>query len=166
MRQDFSKIEDVESFLVPEGTYRCRVGEVLTGNSRDGSERWRFRLEAAEGERFGKTLAWDSITWSDRGMYRVKAVLEAFGFDVSGTLDVDADELKGRLVQVDLRHEQWEDPVTGKRTERMTVPYLGYESAPQEGQESSGWSGDTGGTASAIAECAGEGDDSDGGIPF
>ncbi len=133
MRHDFSKVEDAESFLVPEGTYLCRVAEVITGSSKDGSERWRMRLEGVEGERVGRTLAWDSITWSDRGLYRVKAVLAALGFDVSGQLELEATGLVDRRAIVELREEAWEDPLSGRTRRSMRVPYLGYERAPERG---------------------------------
>ena len=82
MRFDFSQIQDVESFVsVPPGTYRCRVADVREGTSRDGSVRWSFRLEVADGEFAGRTGAWDSVTWSERGVHRVQHALAAMGFD-------------------------------------------------------------------------------------
>lgn len=152
MRQDFSKIEDAEAFLVPDGCYLCRVAEVVAGNARDGSERWSFRLEAAEGERIGRTLAWDSITWSERGMYRVKSVLGVLGFDVSGPLEIEAQELSGRVAIAELRQEEWEDPTSGRRQRRMAVPYLGYEAAPEGARERADWSVERERGASAIGE--------------
>ena len=127
MRYDFSSVEDAESFVtVPEGEYRCRIAEVRPGQARDGSERWRMRLEVAEGQWAGRTAAWDSITWSERGIYRVKKVLEALGYDVAGEVVVDPDDLLELQALVQLETEEWEDPVTGRRQERMRVPYLGY----------------------------------------
>lgn len=135
MRFDFSTVDDRDSFVsVPEGEYLCRVAEVRPGSARDGSERWGFRLEVVEGPWAGRTAAWDSLTWSERGVFRVKRVLEAFGFPVSGEVEIESADLVGRRAHVQLEPEEWEDPVTGRRQLRMQVPYLGYrpEGSPHE----------------------------------
>ena len=64
-------------------------------------------------------------------MYRVKAVLGALGFDVSGSLEVEPEDLRDKRAIVELREEMWEEPETGKRHRRMTVTYLGFERAPE-----------------------------------
>src|SRR5262245_66311802 len=94
MKLDFSKVEDAESFVsIPEGTYVCRIADVRQGLTRDGSPRWSLRLEVAEGEYAGRTAAWDSLVFSERGLPRVKQVLQRFGFDVSGTVELQPDDL-------------------------------------------------------------------------
>jgi hypothetical protein len=128
---DFSQVEDVDSFVtIPEGRYLCRVGEVREGETKTGNLRWALRLEVADGELAGRTAAWDGLVWSKRGLGRVKHVLGALGFDVSGALDVEAAHLLGCQAFVDFFIEEWTDPNTGRRTERLSVPFLGYERAP------------------------------------
>jgi hypothetical protein len=137
MHYDFSLVEDKESFVsVPQGVYVCRVAEARPGLARDGSERWRMRLEVAEGEWAGRTAAWDSLTWSERGIHRVKRVLQALGFDVRGEVELSPEDLVGRCARVVLEPEQWEDPTTGKTQTRLAVPYLGYSPASPPAQES------------------------------
>ncbi|MCC6408058.1 MAG: hypothetical protein IT453_12925 [Planctomycetes bacterium] len=131
MQFDFSQIEDFESYVsVPEGTYLCRVAEVREGIARDGSVRWGYRLEVAEGEYAGRTAAWDAITWSDRGVHRVKRVLASFGIDTRGSVELEASDLIGLRAFATLEPEEREDPVTGRRQVRLRVPYAGY--APAE----------------------------------
>lgn len=128
MRYDFSDVEDVDSFVsVPEGEYVCRVAEVREGQSRDGSERWSLRLEVTEGEWAGRTAAWDSLTWSERGIHRVKSVLTALGLDTRGELELEPRDLVGRQADVRFMLEEREDPTTGRRQVRLRVPYLGYQ---------------------------------------
>ncbi|MCY2959981.1 MAG: DUF669 domain-containing protein [Planctomycetota bacterium] len=128
MRFDFSNVDDVESFVsVPAGLYPVRVAEVREGRSRDGSTRWTFRLEVLDGDHAGRTAAWDSLTWSERGIYRVKKVLAALGIDVRGEVEVESKDLVGLRAQVLVQPEEREDPISGKRQVRMRVPYLGYE---------------------------------------
>ena len=127
MRFDFGSVEDVDSYVfVPEGEHDCRVAEVREGTSRDGSVRWSFRLEVLDGEWAGRTAAWDSLTWSERGVYRVKKALEALGLDVRGELEIEPQDLVNLQARVRIVPEEREDPVTGRRQVRNRVPYLGY----------------------------------------
>jgi Protein of unknown function (DUF669) len=127
MRYDFSSVDDVESFVsVPEGLYRCRIAEVRERPARDGSVRWSFRLEVLDGEWAGRTAAWDSVTWSERGIFRVKKVLEALNLDVSGELELEPGDLVNLQALVKVVPEDREDPTTGRRQIRNRVPYLGY----------------------------------------
>ncbi len=153
MRFDFSSVDDVESYIsVPDGVHRCRIAEVREGRSRDGSVRWTFRLEVIDGDWVGRTAAWDSITWSERGVYRVKKVLEAFGLDVRGEIDLEPSDLVNLQAQVRVEPEEREDPLTGRRQVRMRVPYLGF--APIARQAADG-EVDTGGLAPVDARSAG-----------
>lgn len=133
MQIDFSAIQDVQNFVsVPPGTYLCRIAEVRLGATQDGSPRWSLRLEVADGDYAGKTAAWDGLHWTERGMPRVKKVLARLGFDVSGTLDLQPDDLVGRRVQAQLQPEETEDRLTGDRVTRLRVPYMGYEAVEQD----------------------------------
>jgi hypothetical protein len=120
-------VDDVDSYVfVPEGEHNCRVADVREGTSRDGSVRWSLRLEVLDGEWAGRTAAWDSLTWSERGVYRVKKVLEALGLDVKGELEIEPADLLNLQARVRVIPEEREDPVTGRKQVRMRVPYLGY----------------------------------------
>jgi len=124
---DFSRIEDIDSFVsIPEGRYVCRVAEVREGVARDSSPRWSLRLEVASGEYAGRTAGWDSVTWSDRGIRRVKHVLEALGLNVSGQVEIAPSDLLGREVIATFQSEEREDAFTGRRVLRLRVPYAGY----------------------------------------
>ena len=130
---DFSQVENVDSFVaIPEGRYLCSIGEVREGETQAGDLRWALRLEVAEGELAGRTAAWDGLVWSQRGLGRVKYVLGVLGFDVSGPLDLGAADLLGREAYVEFLIEEWTYRSTGKRTERLAVPFLGYEPASND----------------------------------
>lgn len=130
MRYDFSNVEDIESFVsIPEGRYLCRVAEVREGLSRDGSTRWSLRLEVCEGDYAGRTAGWDSLTWSERGLPRVKRFLETLGLDTGGVVDVDPADLVDRRVLATFLEEEREDPLSGRRTLRLRVPYSGFAPA-------------------------------------
>lgn len=127
MQYDFSQLEEPTDLrTLPEGSYPCRIREVREGKARDGSPRWSLRLEVAEGELAGRHAAWDSLTWSERGVHRVRIVLAALGFQVDGVLAVEPSELVGRRALVELAEETWEDPQRGIRRQQLTVPYAGW----------------------------------------
>ncbi|MFT7678928.1 MAG: hypothetical protein ACI8QC_002926 [Planctomycetota bacterium] len=145
MRYDFSTVRDEQTFAsIPAGTYGVTVCDVRPGVARDGSVRWSIRLDVTDGEFAGRVACFDSLTWSDRGVQRVKLVLEALGFDVEGTLELEPEELLGKCAQVEVVRESWEDARAVRQT-RNTVPFRGwtpveslpddaaaYESDPQE----------------------------------
>ena len=135
MNYDFSQVEDIESFVsIPEGPYYCRVAEVRAGAARDGSVRWNLRLEVSRGEYAGRTAGWDSLTWSERGIRRVKRVLGALGLDVRGALEVEPADLVDREAHVLFEPEEREDPLTGRRSVRLRVPYVGFSAIEPGGE--------------------------------
>jgi len=134
MKLDFSSIEDFESFVsIPEGTYTCRVAEVRATQSQLGVQRWGLRLEVVDGEYAGRTAAWDGLVFSERAMPRVKQVLAVLGFDVSGTLELEPNDLVGTVARVQLVIEDREDPLTGVHKKRLRVPYAGFERVTPNG---------------------------------
>ena len=133
MNYDFSEIAEGDNLVsVPAGKHLCRVAEVREGTARDGSERWSLRLEVCDGDFAGRTAAWDSITWSERGIHRVQCVLAALGFDVSGRVELRAGDLVGLTALVETQLEDWADPSTGLVRTRCAVPYQGFAAAPAE----------------------------------
>jgi hypothetical protein len=138
MRYDFSEVEDIESFVsIPEGEHLCRVAEIREGTARDGSARWSLRLEVVDGELSGRTAGWDSLTWSERAAHRAKHVLGAFGFDTGGSLEISPGDLIGCEARVVFREEEWEDPQTGRRQVRLSVPFIGYQAVDELCSEAS-----------------------------
>jgi hypothetical protein len=128
MKLDFSAVEDFESFVsIPEGTYVCRVAEVRATTTREQAVRWALRLEVVEGDYAGRTAAWDGLVFSERGLPRVKHVLSVLGFDVSGTLDLEPQDLNDARARVQLVIEDHTDKLTGIHRRRLRVPYAGYE---------------------------------------
>jgi hypothetical protein len=127
MQYDFSTVANMVSYAsVPEGRYLCRVEEVREGVARDGSPRWSLRLEVAEGDHAGRTAAWDSITWSERGIHRVKLVLDSLGVETEGVVEIAPDDLVDLRACVQVVPEEREDPLSGRRELRNRVPYDGY----------------------------------------
>ena len=125
---DFDEVTENKDYAsIPEGCYRCKIGEVRVGMTRNGHERWAYRLEVANGEYAGRTAGWDGLVFSERGLPRVKYVLSRLGFDTTGRVSLEPNDIQGRHIEARLIAELWEDPVSGKSITRLTVPYEGYE---------------------------------------
>ena len=69
--------------------------------------------------------------WSGLGALAIwqPQVLAMLGFDVSGTLDLQASDLQGARARVQLVIEDHVDKLTGIHRRRLRVPYAGYEPA-------------------------------------
>lgn len=127
MRQDFTEIDDAHSLVtIPPGRYPCEVADTRVSVGRDGNPRWGLHWKVLGGPLAGKTAAWDNLHWSDRGLPRVKHVLGSMGFAVDGVVEVEPHDLLGRKAIVQVELEAYEDPVSGRRIERLAVPYRGY----------------------------------------
>ena len=132
MKIDLSQIEDIEDIRsVPSGEYRCKAAEVRESESPAGHTRWGIRWEISEGDYQGRTACWDSLHWSERGLPRVKFVLQVLGMNTAGELDLNLEELEGLEAMVQVQPEEREDPVTGIRRVQNRVPFAGYAPATQ-----------------------------------
>lgn len=126
MRVDLSSVQDERNYAsIPEGDYLLRITEVRPGLARDGSPRWSMRLEVVDGEYAGRVACYDNLTWSDRGVLRVKLVLAALGYDVSGTVDIEPEGLVGKQAAAQVVTERWVDP-EGQEQVRNTIPFRGW----------------------------------------
>lgn len=134
MRIDFSELGDVESFVnIPPGQYLCSINDVRKTHTRDGSPRWLFRLDVADGPYAGRIAGWDSLNWSERGLHRVREVLHNLGVDARGVVDIEPEDIDGRRVLATFEEEVRHDELSGKEVHRLRVPYRGYRPAEAPG---------------------------------
>lgn len=135
VKVDFSNVDDTRDYAsVPVGEYECRVAEVREREARDGSTRWGLRLEIVSGIYAGRTAAWDSLTFSERGLGRVKHVLATLGLDVDGLDEVQPNEIVGARARVVLEEEEYEAS-DGGRVRSLRVPYRGWSAPTANGAE-------------------------------
>lgn len=127
MRIEACEGEQVDDFVVVEdGTYRMRVGEVRPVVAGDGRESWMLRMELEGGVLAGRTAVLDWLNFTERGMDRVRLVLAALGFDVSARLEVEPDELVGRVADVRIATEESRRESDGRLLRRSRVAYAGW----------------------------------------
>jgi hypothetical protein len=118
---------------VPAGTYLCEISDARAGTTRNGEERWSFRLVVKDGEFTGRHAAWDALVFSDRALPRVRRVFAALGLPTEGRVRVEPKDLEGRRAFVDVRPAEYKNAL-GEVIRRNEVPYSGYRPVPAPGE--------------------------------
>jgi hypothetical protein len=132
---NFDEIPETTDYKsVPAGSYVCRIDEVRVGTSRDGSERWSLKLVVDRGDFSGRLAAWDGLTFSERGLPRVKSVFHRLGLQSTGRVKIVPEDLVGRRSLVTIIDDEWTNPQSGERILRTSVPYHGYRSLSELGE--------------------------------
>jgi len=122
---DFDSIPDDNGDVLPDGTYLCKLIEVLTGKSSNGNEMWNLTWAVQEGEHANRYI-WDRMVFSPKAMSRVKLICSRLGLDTTGVKNLKPGDLKGRNAYVTIETENYESTKTGRTEQRNSVPFDGY----------------------------------------
>jgi hypothetical protein len=131
---NMTKVESGGDFApVPPGVYAARVRSVEKGSTKpqadqSSNELWTLEIEllagpeGAEDPTFQGRKVWDRITWSEKGLSRVKLVLKALGFDVETDEEIDwmPEHLVNRGARVEVVIGEW----NGRK--RNEIPFAGW----------------------------------------
>lgn len=133
MKIDLSQVENIEDIRgVPAGEYLCEVVECRESESPAGHTRYGLRLQVVGGEFDGRTACWDSLHFSERGLPRVKFIMQMLDM---GLEQLDPADFVGRRALVQMETQEREDPVTGIRRIQNRVPFAGYAPDPKADAE-------------------------------
>lgn len=135
MKLDFTNVEGQQTFEpIPGGKYIVEVTDYRESTASDGAKNpgaatvsWQLTVESLvngdthltnrEGKEIkveGRTV-WENMTLVENSFWRLKAFLEACGFDVSGEIDFNPDEVVGsRLVAKVAIQKGRKNPETGE----------------------------------------------------
>ncbi len=111
---DFSQVEDLKP--IPEGVYLATVTAAKAGKSKAGNDKIDITWKVEEGEFEGRNI-FDTMTFTEKSMYRVKATLLGLGFDETFSGEIVPDDLVGKTASIVVTIEQNEgqvDPDTGE----------------------------------------------------
>ena len=148
---DFSHVGDVQDFSpVPAGKYLCRLVGIEEASTQNGDEMWKLRFEIIKGPHANR-LIFDNLVFSEAALKRVKLICSRLGLDVSKELDLTPELIKGRVAILTVATEPYED-AEGRKKQRNTVPFAGYERASDSDE--------------APSTTAGEEDSSEEHLPF
>jgi hypothetical protein len=133
MKIDFTGVEGQKAFEpIPSGKYVVEVADYREGVASESAKNpgaptisWQLTVESALNgdtviEHRGKEInvegrvVWENMTLVQNSFWRLKAFLEACGFDVSGEVDFDPDDVVGSRLVVKVGIQQGKkNPQTG-----------------------------------------------------
>lgn len=98
MKLDFTGVKGQTEFEpIPAGKYQVQVTDYRQGNASEnaknpGAPTISWELTIMDGEYEGRKV-WENMTIVEASLWRLKAFLEAAGFEVDGEIDFDPDEV-------------------------------------------------------------------------
>lgn len=110
---DFSKVQGLEP--VDVGTYTATITKAEAGTSKAGNEKIDIQWKI-EGGKYDGRVIFDTLTFTEKALFRVKATLTALGFSKNFKGDVDPNKLVGKTAKltVDIQPGNGVDPDTGE----------------------------------------------------
>jgi hypothetical protein len=102
---NFSNVETRDFKPLPAGWYTVHVtdGEVRESgpsSKNPGSEYWHMEYTVDEGQEGANHKIWDNVSLLPHALFSLKGLCGAAGFDVSGDLDIEIEDLLGKQLQV------------------------------------------------------------------
>ena len=127
MKIDPDEGPNVDDFVVVEdGLYPVRIAEVRESHRPQGDVSWMLRLELLEGPLAGRTIVTDWLNFGEKGLHRVRRILEALDFDLTQPLDIEPEELVDRRALVDLATRESLSNDGSRMQRRSRVTYDGW----------------------------------------
>ena len=110
---DFSKVQGLEP--VPAGQYTATIVKAEAGTSKAGNDKIDMQWKI-EGGKFDNRIIFDTLTFTEKALFRVKATLSSLGFPKNFKGDVKPEALLGKTAKltVDIQPGNGTDPDTGE----------------------------------------------------
>ena len=110
---DFSKVQGPEP--VDIGTYTATIVKAESGTSKAGNEKIDIQWKIEGGKNEGRVV-FDTLTFTEKALFRVKATLSALGYPKNFRGDVKPETLVGKTakITVDIQAGNGVDPETGE----------------------------------------------------
>ena len=93
--------------LIPEGRYPARIDKVEERTSSAGNEYWNVEFTIIDGEYEGRKL-WGVFMLSPQALWKLRALAQACGLDLSGERELDSEELVGQEVGIVVTTEEYD----------------------------------------------------------
>lgn len=124
---DFRKVPDANEFnAVPPGEYLAECVTCEEDVTSNQNLQWKLRFSVVGGDHHGQPI-FDSITFTERGLSRVKLVFSRLGgYDVSGDVDLDQVQLIGKRCYLTMEMKREKIEATGQEVDRIRVGFSGF----------------------------------------
>lgn len=94
---NFAKVQGLEP--LPAGKYTATITTATVGVSKAGNEKIDLQWKVEGGPYDGRVI-FDTLTFTEKALFRVKATLQGLGFSKDFKGEVRADDLVGRTAKI------------------------------------------------------------------
>jgi len=110
---DFSEVQDLQP--LPDGQYTATVVSAKEGISQNGNPKIDIQWSVEGGDYDGRRI-FDTLTFTAKALFRVKATLKGLGFPENFSGDITAEDLIGKTAVITVTTEQSEgiNPTTNE----------------------------------------------------
>lgn len=121
MRQlDLTGVPDSSFETIPAGGYLLQIVKVdVSFETGTNVEKWKIKLQVIDDEHKGAIL-WDNWKFVDKGLNRIKYNFKQLGYDVTKPLNIDHEDLLGKVLYCSVSLEKdTRDPLGEKMQNRL-----------------------------------------------
>lgn len=124
VKVDFTGVEAFQR--VSEGIHRTKITEIQEKTSQGGDPMLQVAFEVTQGDDKGNRV-FDSLVLTDKALWKFKALLQAIGMKCDGKVAVDLDNMIGKVVDVNVFHEDYNGQTRAKISEFLKVTAKGSD---------------------------------------
>lgn len=108
---DFSGVEVFNR--APEGTHVVKVASVEEVTFQGGNEGFKVAFEITKGAGKGARV-YENFPLVDTALWKLKSLLVSIGMKADGRVTLDTDKLVGKILEIDVYHEEYEGKTRAK----------------------------------------------------
>lgn len=108
---DFSGVEVFNK--APEGTHVVKVASVEEVTFQGGNEGFKVAFEITKGAGKGARV-YENFPLVDTALWKLKSLLVSIGMKADGRVTLDTDKLVGKILEIDVYHEEYEGKTRAK----------------------------------------------------
>lgn len=126
MRIDFTGVEGQKSFdPLPAGRYTCQVDDFKMGKASENAKNagadtisWELTVVDNDNEEYNGRKVWENMTIVPNSLWRLKAFLEAAGFEANDDMEFEPEDVLNSTLDVKLVIQKGrKNPSTGEEYE-------------------------------------------------
>lgn len=118
LKVDFTGVEAFQR--VSEGIHRSKIVEIQEKTSQGGDPMLQVAFEVTQGEDKGNRV-FDSLVLTDKALWKFKSLLQALGMKCDGKVAVDLDNVIGKMVDINVFHEEYNGQTRAKISEFIKI---------------------------------------------
>ena len=108
---DFTGVDSYSK--ATEGIHTAKVAEITEKETQSGDPMLQFIFEVTKGESRGCKV-FENFVLTDKALWKLKQFLQAIGMQANGKLKLDLDKLIGRVVDIEVFHDEYNGQTRAK----------------------------------------------------